>query len=50
MLVLDVGSPLAPGVSWLAGRGPDTSYNFVLKCGNFGDDDLFTTAWKELNG
>lgn len=50
VVILDIGSPLAPGVSWLAGRGPYASYNFVLKSGNFGGEDLFTAAWTELNG
>lgn len=48
--LLDVGESLSPGVSWLLGSGDGQSYNFVLKSGNFGSEDLFTSAWKELNG
>ncbi|MFC4553905.1 3-oxo-tetronate kinase [Georgenia faecalis] len=47
--VLEVGQLLSPGVSWLTGRrrGAD-DVNLVLKSGNFGTVDLFTTAWEEL--
>ena len=46
--LLDLGTELAPGVSWLLGRGTGESYNLVLKSGNFGQEDLFTSAWAEL--
>lgn len=46
---LTVGQGLDPGVSWLGGTTATGSrHNFVLKSGNFGDDDLFLTAWEEL--
>lgn len=46
---LVVGDLLSPGVSWLAGFSSDgREYNFVLKSGNFGTDDLFEAAWGEL--
>ncbi|GAB3297546.1 3-oxo-tetronate kinase [Pseudoclavibacter terrae] len=47
--VLEVGQLLSPGVSWLRGRrraAPDV--NLVLKSGNFGDVDLFSSAWERL--
>ncbi len=47
--ILDMGDVLSPGVSWLLGTAGATSYNLVLKSGNFGAEDLFTSAWKELN-
>lgn len=46
--ILDLGEQLAPGVSWLLGKSDSTEYNIVLKSGNFGHEDLFTSAWGEL--
>ncbi|MFE2373448.1 3-oxo-tetronate kinase [Streptomyces sp. NPDC059398] len=49
---LRIGPAIAPGVAWAsatagpAGTGPVV--NLALKSGNFGDDSVFTTAWKEL--
>lgn len=46
---LDVGQPLAPGVSWLRGHSSGgNTCNVVLKSGNFGADDLFVSAWNGL--
>ncbi len=40
---------LSPGVSWLAGVSRDgQEFNFVLKSGNFGTEDLFDAAWDAL--
>lgn len=47
---LDLGEPLAPGVSWLLGSSKTGKvYNLVLKSGNFGKETLFIDAWDELN-
>ncbi|GAA2180676.1 four-carbon acid sugar kinase family protein [Leucobacter tardus] len=48
---LDLGDPVAPGLSWARGRaaahGGDP-LNLLLKSGNFGGSDLFTAAWEHL--
>lgn len=47
--MLELGDQLSPGVSWLHGRSAGgQEYNMVLKSGNFGTNDLFTTAWEAL--
>lgn len=51
---LVIGPRVAPGVCWAsgttsAGTGSGVSVNVALKSGNFGAEDLFTTAWKELH-
>lgn len=47
---LDVGDMLSPGVSWLGGASADgQDFNFVLKSGNFGTENLFDAAWDELS-
>lgn len=47
--VLELGDQLSPGVSWLHARSAaGQEYNLVLKSGNFGTADLFTTAWEAL--
>ncbi|MBS3179313.1 MULTISPECIES: 3-oxo-tetronate kinase [unclassified Pseudoclavibacter] len=47
--VLEVGQLLSPGVSWLrARRRSAPELNLVLKSGNFGDVDLFSSAWERL--
>jgi uncharacterized protein YgbK (DUF1537 family) len=38
-----VGPPVAPGLSWMVPA--DESLALLLKSGNFGDTDLFDTAW-----
>lgn len=48
--VLDIGPQLAPGVCWSAATtrsGRDVA--LVLKSGNFGDVDLFSSAWGALS-
>lgn len=49
---LDIGREVAPGVAWASGLRPGDdggdAYDIVLKSGNFGDTDLFTTAWEKL--
>lgn len=47
--LLELGEQIDPGVSWLLGSADDNEYNLVLKSGNFGADDLFTSAWEELS-
>jgi uncharacterized protein YgbK (DUF1537 family) len=42
---LRVGAPAAPGVPWLV-PVEDDSLALLLKSGNFGDVDLFNSAWK----
>jgi uncharacterized protein YgbK (DUF1537 family) len=42
---LRVGAAAAPGVPWMVPVGDD-SLAVLLKSGNFGDVDLFNTAWK----
>ncbi|MCL2594756.1 MAG: four-carbon acid sugar kinase family protein [Promicromonosporaceae bacterium] len=45
-VVLRMHSPLAPGVGWAsATRADGSKIALALKSGNFGPDDLFTTAW-----
>jgi uncharacterized protein YgbK (DUF1537 family) len=41
---LRIGPPVAPGVPWTAARYRERTVNLLLKSGNFGDEDLFTTA------
>nr|BFF15166.1 hypothetical protein GCM10025699_64690 [Microbacterium flavescens] len=48
--VLDIGPQLAPGVCWSAATtrsGRDVA--LVLKSGNFGGVDLFSSAWGALS-
>lgn len=48
--MLDLGEPLAPGVSWLLGTSQSGAhYNLVLKSGNFGAESLFSDAWQALD-
>ncbi|WP_054952694.1 3-oxo-tetronate kinase [Flaviflexus massiliensis] len=47
--VLELGNQLGPGVSWILGRSDNSKVNLVLKSGNFGTEDLFVSAWGELN-
>jgi uncharacterized protein YgbK (DUF1537 family) len=41
---LRVGPSAAPGVPWMI-PAADDSLALLLKSGNFGEVDLFTTAW-----
>jgi uncharacterized protein YgbK (DUF1537 family) len=44
-----IGAEIAPGVSWSAGRTADgVPVNVALKSGNFGGEDMFTSAWAVL--
>jgi 3-dehydrotetronate 4-kinase len=46
---LRIGAEVAPGVCWSgATTAAGHQVALVLKSGNFGAPDLFTTAWKEL--
>lgn len=48
---LDLGEPVAAGLSWALGRAEacgSEPVNLLLKSGNFGDADLFTSAWADL--
>lgn len=46
---LEIGPRLAAGVCWSAGvTASGITVAVALKSGNFGADDLFTTAWKAL--
>lgn len=51
---IELGEEVDPGVSWTIGEGHDretgqtTRCNLLLKSGNFGRDDLFTTAWEAM--
>lgn len=40
-----VGEQVAPGVPWTVSAG-DTALALLLKSGNFGEPELFTTAWE----
>ncbi|WP_209559521.1 3-oxo-tetronate kinase [Frigoribacterium sp. PvP032] len=47
--LLTIGPLLAPGVCWSAARTDDgREVALVLKSGNFGSTDLFSTAWEAL--
>jgi uncharacterized protein YgbK (DUF1537 family) len=43
---LRVGEQVAPGVPWTTGISRDRRIALLLKSGNFGGDDLFTSAWE----
>jgi uncharacterized protein YgbK (DUF1537 family) len=44
-----IGAAIAPGVAWSAGRTADgVPVNVALKSGNFGGEDMFTSAWRVL--
>lgn len=44
-----IGAAIAPGVAWGAGRTADGApVNVALKSGNFGGEDMFTSAWAVL--
>jgi 3-dehydrotetronate 4-kinase len=46
---LRIGPPIAPGVCWALGATPGAGpVALALKSGNFGDPDLFATAWEVL--
>lgn len=45
---LQIGPELAPGVCWSAAETSGRTVALALKSGNFGDTDLFTSAWERL--
>ncbi|MDQ0643782.1 3-oxo-tetronate kinase [Microbacterium murale] len=45
---LRIGPELAPGVCWSTADAGGRRIALALKSGNFGDEDLFVAAWKEL--
>lgn len=45
---LQIGPELAPGVCWSAAETHGRTVTLALKSGNFGDTDLFTSAWERL--
>lgn len=50
---LRIGAPIAPGVAWAhteaVVEGAARPVDLALKSGNFGDTDMFTTAWGALS-
>ncbi|WP_052207126.1 3-oxo-tetronate kinase [Sinomonas humi] len=48
---LRIGPAISPGVAWANATAADgTSLSLALKSGNFGERDMFTTAWSALEG
>lgn len=45
---LRIGPELAPGVCWATAEALGRPVALALKSGNFGGEDLFTTAWERL--
>ncbi|MCP3427086.1 four-carbon acid sugar kinase family protein [Rothia sp. AR01] len=46
---LDIGPRISPGVCWSRARTrAGESIDIALKSGNFGTEDMFSSAWKEL--
>jgi uncharacterized protein YgbK (DUF1537 family) len=46
---ITIGTAIAPGVAWSAGSTADgVAVNVALKSGNFGAEDMFTSAWSLL--
>lgn len=45
---LQIGPEVAPGVCWSAAEAGGRTVALALKSGNFGEDDLFTSAWERL--
>ena len=46
---LHIGPRIAPGVCWSAADSAHGALTIALKSGNFGSDDMFTTAWRALD-
>lgn len=46
---LHIGPRVAPGVCWSAADSAHGALTIALKSGNFGSDDMFTTAWRALD-
>lgn len=48
---LRIGPAISPGVAWANATAADgTGLTLALKSGNFGERDMFTTAWSALEG
>jgi len=45
---LVIGPEIAPGVPWTLANGAEGPIALALKSGNFGQDDIFLTAWELL--
>jgi uncharacterized protein YgbK (DUF1537 family) len=45
---LRIGPELAPGVCWSSTEVSGRPFGLALKSGNFGENDLFTSAWERL--
>lgn len=45
---LHIGPRIAPGVCWSAADSAHGPLTIALKSGNFGSEDMFTTAWRAL--
>ena len=45
---LQIGPELGPGVCWSAAEASGRTFALALKSGNFGDKDIFTSAWERL--
>lgn len=46
--VLRIGPEIAPGICWSSATTNGGEITLALKSGNFGPDDLFTSAWERL--
>ncbi|MDA3642738.1 four-carbon acid sugar kinase family protein [Saccharopolyspora indica] len=46
--VLRIGPEIAPGICWSSATTSGGEIALALKSGNFGPDDLFTSAWDRL--
>ncbi|MBW1639974.1 four-carbon acid sugar kinase family protein [Microbacterium resistens] len=46
---LHIGPRIAPGVCWSTADAPGGLLTIALKSGNFGTEDMFTTAWKAID-
>jgi uncharacterized protein YgbK (DUF1537 family) len=48
---LRIGPAISPGVAWANATAADgTGLSLALKSGNFGNREMFTTAWSALEG
>ncbi|WP_367126319.1 3-oxo-tetronate kinase [Streptomyces phytohabitans] len=45
---LAIGAPVGAGITWARADGERSGVDLALKSGNFGDTDIFTTAWDAL--
>ena len=47
--LLKIGPEIDPGVPWTLATGAGNQLALALKSGNFGSEDFFTKAWKQLS-